>query len=53
MRPQSEVTEMWFKQRMAPEGIAVFNPAFDVVSHEFITAVVTDRGIHYPPYDFS
>ena len=25
---------MWYKERMAPEGIKVFNPAFDVTDHE-------------------
>jgi methylthioribose-1-phosphate isomerase len=33
--------------------ISVYNPAFDVTPAELITAIVSDRGIHYPPYDFS
>jgi len=37
----------------APAAAAVYNPAFDVTPHELITAIVTDRGIHRPPYDFS
>jgi methylthioribose-1-phosphate isomerase len=28
----------------------VFNPAFDVTPHEFVTAIVTDRGVARPPY---
>jgi methylthioribose-1-phosphate isomerase len=50
-RPAHEVTEMWYKERMAPEGVKVFNPAFDVTSHELITAIVTDKGIIRPPFD--
>jgi methylthioribose-1-phosphate isomerase len=32
--------------------ISVHNPAFDVTPAELITAIVSDRGIHEPPYDF-
>ena len=49
-RDPDEVTEMWYKQRMAPEGVGVYNPAFDVTSHENITAVITEKGIVRPPY---
>jgi methylthioribose-1-phosphate isomerase len=33
----------------APEGVAVFNPAFDVTPAALITAIVTDRGVIQPP----
>ena len=36
--------------RTAPEGIAVYNPAFDVTPNGLITAIVTERGILRPPY---
>ncbi|MGN0377934.1 MAG: S-methyl-5-thioribose-1-phosphate isomerase [Suilimivivens sp.] len=49
-RPAKEVTEMWYKERMAPEGIKVFNPAFDVTDHELITAIVTEYGIARAPF---
>ena len=49
-RPPEEVTEMWYKQRMAPEGVKVYNPAFDVVDNELITGIVTEYGIARPPY---
>ena len=52
-RKPSEVTEMWYRQPMAPAGVNVFNPAFDVTDHELITAVVTERGIARPPYEES
>ena len=38
--------------RTAPAGIKTFNPAFDVTPHELITAIITEKGIHYPPYNF-
>ena len=31
--------------RMAPEGVAVYNPAFDVTPHELIEAIITEKGI--------
>ena len=36
-----------------PPGVAVWNPAFDVTPAALITAIVTDRGVVRPPYDFS
>lgn len=52
-RPAEEVTEMWYKERMAPEGVKVFNPAFDVTDNELITAIVTEYGIARAPYNES
>lgn len=49
-RPPEEVTEMWYKQRMVPQGVKVYNPAFDVVDHELISGIVTEYGIARPPY---
>ena len=51
-RPPQEITELWYKQRMAPDGIKVYNPAFDVTPAGLISAIITDRGILYPPYSF-
>ena len=50
-RKAEEVTEMWYAKRMAPEGVKVFNPAFDVTDHTLITGVITEKGIAYPPFD--
>ncbi len=36
----------------APATIPVYNPAFDVTPAELITAIVSDRGVHRPPFDF-
>ena len=52
-RPEEEVTERWYKRRMAPEGVHVYNPAFDVTPNELVTAIVTECGIARPPYDKS
>jgi methylthioribose-1-phosphate isomerase len=48
-RQADEVTE-GFGKRTAPYGVHVFNPAFDVTPNEFITAIVTERGMIRPPY---
>lgn len=39
--------------RVAPLGTPVVNPAFDVTPGELITAIITERGIHHPPYHFA
>ncbi|MCL1795241.1 MAG: S-methyl-5-thioribose-1-phosphate isomerase, partial [Oscillospiraceae bacterium] len=49
-RPAHEVTEMWYKKRMAPDGANVYNPAFDVTANALITAIVTEYGIARAPY---
>ena len=49
-RAAEEVTEMWYAKRMAPQGVKVYNPAFDVTSQELITAFVTEYGIVRPPF---
>ncbi len=50
MRDPDEVTEMWYEKRMAPEGVKVYNPAFDVTDHSLITGIITETGVAYPPY---
>ena len=52
-RPSEEITEMWYKNRMAPEGVNVYNPAFDFADNELISGIVTEYGIAYPPYSRS
>ena len=49
-RDGREVTEMWYKERMAPEGVHVYNPAFDVTDADLITAFVTEHGVIRPPF---
>lgn len=49
-RNPDEIMEMWYKKRMAPEGVKGFNPAFDVTDHELISGIVTEHGVARPPY---
>lgn len=37
-------------RRVAPEGVPVFNPAFDVTPAALVSAIITDRGVARPPY---
>ncbi len=46
-RGAEEITE-GFGRRTAPDGIAVYAPAFDVTPAELITAIITDRGVIDP-----
>ena len=48
-RGAEEVTE-GFGKRTAPEGVKVYSPAFDVTPAHLITAIITEKGIAYPPY---
>lgn len=45
----SEEVSCGFGKRTAPEGVKVYNPAFDVTPHELITAIITDKGIVEDP----
>ncbi len=49
-RSPEEVTTLWYEHPMAPAGIQVRNPAFDVTDADLITAFVTERGIVRPPF---
>lgn len=50
-RSGEEISRMWYEKPMAPEGVRTYNPAFDVTEHQYITAIVTEKGIVYPPYE--
>ncbi len=51
-RDPSEVTSM-FGVPVAPEGVGVMNPAFDVTPAEYIAGIITDKGLARPPYSES
>jgi methylthioribose-1-phosphate isomerase len=51
-RAHDEVTHFG-GARTAPEGVLVWNPAFDVTPAELITAIITEKGVLYPPFDAS
>jgi methylthioribose-1-phosphate isomerase len=48
-RPAAEVTHV-FGARVAPEGAAVQNPAFDVTPYRYVSAIITERGVARAPY---
>src|SRR5215470_9249110 len=39
--------------RLAPDGINIANPAFDVTPNRYIAAIITERGVARPPYQES
>lgn len=49
-RDRREVTHGLGSQT-APEGVEVYNPAFDVTPNDLITAIVTERGVATPPFE--
>jgi methylthioribose-1-phosphate isomerase len=48
-RDETEMTHIG-GLRIAPEGVQVWNPAFDITPARLITGIITERGIAYPPY---
>ena len=48
-RSDREVTHVG-TSRLTPEGARIRNPAFDVTPAKYVTAIVTERGIAWPPY---
>ena len=51
-RDSGEVTHPFGKQ-IAPKGVRVWNPAFDVTPHEYVTAIITERGVAQEPFAIS
>ncbi|MGH7915852.1 MAG: S-methyl-5-thioribose-1-phosphate isomerase [Candidatus Binataceae bacterium] len=49
-RSPLEVSQFGGKQ-VTPKGVAIFNPAFDITPAELVTAIITERGVAYPPFD--
>ena len=47
-RNPDEVTDFWYKERMAPTGVNVLNYAFDVTPAPLVTAFITEKGIIRP-----
>lgn len=51
-REAGEVTEIG-GEPIAPAGVPVYNPAFDITPQRYLTAIVTEEGVCYPPFDES
>lgn len=47
-RSPDEVTHIGAGFRIAPEGVSVYNPAFDVTPAELVTAIITEKGVFKP-----
>ncbi|MEM7347726.1 MAG: S-methyl-5-thioribose-1-phosphate isomerase [Chloroflexota bacterium] len=53
-RPGDEITDVTlFGRPIAPQGAKVGNPAFDVTPHRYVTGIVTEHSVVYPPYDLN
>lgn len=50
LRDPDEIRKKFYSQPMAPEGVACYNPAFDVTDHSLIAGIVTEKGICRAPY---
>ncbi len=40
-------------RRIAPRGVKVINPAFDMTPPEYVTAIITEKGVAWPPFEES
>ena len=50
LRREDEIKTKFFEKPVALPEVRCYNPSFDVTDHELITAIITERGICYPPY---
>ncbi len=51
LRDEEEIGSMWYQEPMILKDIKKYNPSFDVTDHSLLTAIVTEKGIVYPPFD--
>ena len=49
-RSADEVTKVG-RKRVAPKGVRIFNPAFDMTPPELITGIITEKGVLKPPFE--
>jgi len=49
-RDPLEVTSLYFKNPIAPAGVHVFNPAFDITPAFFVSAIITEKGLIRKPF---
>ena len=50
LRDGEEIRSLWYEKPLVPAEVKCWNPAFDVTDHELITAIVTEKGVLYPPF---
>jgi methylthioribose-1-phosphate isomerase len=52
-RGRDEVVSFGGMQNIAPLGCPVYNPAFDVTPYRYVTGIITEEGVCYPPFHVS
>ena len=52
-RSPAEVYEYGSLYEIIPPDIDISNPAFDLIPAEFISGIITEKTVHYPPYRFT
>ncbi len=52
LRSGKEVTHVG-EEQIAPDNCQVYNPAFDVTPYKYLTGIITEEGICYPPFEIS
>ena len=50
LRDGDEIRSKFYNKPMAPAGVKCYNPSFDVTDNKLIAAIVTERGVCYPPF---
>ena len=50
LRESEEIKEKFYQEPVALKDVKCYNPSFDVTDHSLITAIVTEKGVCYPPY---
>lgn len=53
LRNPDEIREKFYNEPMALKEVKCYNPAFDVTDNSLITAIITEKGICYPPFSES
>ncbi len=53
LRDPKEIKEKFYREPMALKEVKCYNPAFDITDYSLITAIVTEKGICYPPFQDS
>ncbi len=53
LRDEREIKDLFFARPSAPETVSCYNPAFDITPGDLISAIITERGICYPPFSQS
>ena len=53
IRSGDEISNKWYEKQMTPDNIKYYNPSFDVTKAEYVTAIITERGVVRPPFEGS